>query len=700
MQKLILFLISITYSQFVYADKALEAREELVKELKILFKQNQQAWDYENIEVYSSLIEHISFIQKAHASNYTYDCIFGGWPSKSYQYGNKTYCTHPSNIQSPYYEKDENNCSSSQYPCPSALFGKGVCIQKRDFLKSYDKCEENGKEPFLEEGFGGKDHLMMIEYIQIAENICAKDNPNPKAMKLNCEATLDKIEAYKNLHRDVANSASSVLPLIKDPELLASFCRARFDNLDNSEPITVTLRNNSTVDFELDQSVGAKLCEDFEYVSDVVDDPIFQPDPVYSGAGSAIIDCPNDEPIDPVSNTELEILAQDIMETVAYLEKDRDEQNGAATRETVFAMADGVFDKQLELFNKANDFEGTATRDDNFLVRTVKDPALNEDEFKRRAQMISLVIDEIKKIYNETGNIRMSVSTLTMNRLMRENGLEPRGGEARYMSHIFLNMEFRFRQNWKVLENLPPKGNAAINSNILAKLDTINNIARKALDDNQTIKADEFYYYSYFMASPEQQTTLYVQPENGGAFVPFKQSRPIEGPSLSSTIGSKLFQGDVKQPEGIMETYWGGASANVTSSDYAAAMYYRTHVNYGSDDSESERNKLRQTLRSAGMTGGKGGDIRIHSDVGSIGCLELSIEDSTAVTGLTRDGARPKMETIPFEFTPENIEYFGNKIEGHGEFWKSIAEQESDDFQFERATPISTLLNQRTVDVN
>ncbi len=699
MRYAILILISLTYSFNAFADNAKELRAELVKELKILFKANSSAFEYENKLIYSSLLKDISFIDSAYASTYSYDCIFGGWPSKSYQVGRKTYCTHPSNIQSPYYTSAQNNCSASQYPCPSALFGKDVCIAKRDFLNSYNKCEEKGKEPFLEDGFAGKDHLMMIEYIQIAQAICAEDNPNPKAMTLNCEKTLEKIQAYKDLHQDMVSASSSVAPLINDPDALASFCRVRFENAESTEPITVTLRNNSTVDFELDASVGAKLCEDFQVVNVAVADPILQTDPIGSRASGAIIDCPSDDAIDPVSNSEIEILTQDIMETVAYLERDRDEKNGAATRETVFAMADGVFNRQLELFNEANDLDSPASREDNFLIRTVKDPALNEDEFKRRANLIKIAINEIERHYRETGDIRMSLSTLTINRLLRENGLEPRSGEARYISYIFMNMDYRFRQNWKVLEKLAPQGDASVSSNVIAKLGTIKNIANKALDDNQTIKADEFYYYSYFMASPEQQTTVFVQPENGGAYLPFKETRPIEGPSLSSAISSKLFQGDVKQPEGFMDTYWGGASDNVASSDYSAAMYYRTHVNYGSDESESDRNRLRQTLRSSGMTGSKGGDIRIHADVGSIGCLELPIEDSTAITGLTRDGARPKMETIPFEFTPENLQYFGNKIEGHGEFWKSIAEHENDNFRFESATPISTLLNQNTSSV-
>lgn len=51
------------------------------------------------------------------------------------------------------------------------------------------------------------------------------------------------------------------------------------------------------------------------------------------------------------------------------------------------------------------------------------------------------------------------------------------------------------------------------------------------------------------------------------------------------------------------------------------------------------------------------------------------------------------METIPFEFTDENIAYFGDKIEGHGEFWKSIYEKEKSEYEFKPATPISSILN-------
>lgn len=94
------------------------------------------------------------------------------------------------------------------------------------------------------------------------------------------------------------------------------------------------------------------------------------------------------------------------------------------------------------------------------------------------------------------------------------------------------------------------------------------------------------------------------------------------------------------------------------------------------------------------MSGSRGGSIRIHADVGSVGCLELAIEDSVGVTGLTKEGNNPEMQTIPFELTPENLNYFGNKIEGHGDFWLNIAKHESDNFNYKEAVPVNSVLEE------
>lgn len=223
------------------------------------------------------------------------------------------------------------------------------------------------------------------------------------------------------------------------------------------------------------------------------------------------------------------------MDFVVYLEKYREEKNGSSTSDEVFKVADALMDKQLELFDKANELDRFVSRKDNFFIRTVKDSDLNENTFKRRAQLITATIDVIIEKFEASGN------------------------------------------------------------------------------------------YTNF---PSTQ------------------------------------------------------------------MYYRAHVDYGKDESASERRKLRNKLKETGLNGSIGGDIRVHADVGSIGCLELPIEDSVGVTGLTRGGAKPKMQTIPFEFTDENIAYLGDKIEGHGDFWRSIFDKENNEYKFKPTTPISSILNQ------
>lgn len=405
-------------------------------------------------------------------------------------------------------------------------------------------------------------------------------------------------------------------------------------------------------------------------------------------------DCENRNAIPAIDQEEINELSQDIMQVVAFLEADR-EQRTSTTQDEVFRVADTLFDQQLALFNRANNLEPQATREDEFLIRTVKDPELNETSFKRRAQLLQVAIDVMIEKFEQTGEYTNFLSSSAIRNELRDRGLNPAPGEAEYMSDIFFDIAFKFRDNWKFLRELPPRGSTDSAEARIDKLRNIRNIAGKVLDDNQTLSPDEFYFYAYFTPSPRQETTIFVQPDEGQAYLPFKESRPIEGPSLSSTIGTKLFQGDIRQPEGFLEASWGGASANVTGSDYANMMYYRSHVNYNTDDSAADREVLRNRLRESGLNGSLGGNIRIHADVGSIGCLELPIEDSVGVTGLARNGATPKMQTIPFHFTEQNMEYFTNKIEGHGDFWQSIYEQEKAEYQFADAVPVSDLISEQ-----
>ena len=188
------------------------------------------------------------------------------------------------------------------------------------------------------------------------------------------------------------------------------------------------------------------------------------------------------------------------MDVVAYLEKDREEKNGSSTRDEVFKVADALMDKQLELFDKANELDGSVSRKDNFLIRTVKDPDLNENTFKRRAQLIAATIDVIIEKFEASGNYTNFPSTLSINKKLNELGLEPNPGEARYMSYIFMDLASKFQEDWKFLKEVPPKGSSDTDSAKINKLKSIKAITRKVLDDDAKISVDEFIYYAYFMS--------------------------------------------------------------------------------------------------------------------------------------------------------------------------------------------------------
>lgn len=394
-------------------------------------------------------------------------------------------------------------------------------------------------------------------------------------------------------------------------------------------------------------------------------------------------------------NDEIRTLSADMDQVVTYLNNDRREARGAQTRNEVFRLSDALLDRQLKVFSQVNGLTPAADRNDKFLLRTVKDVELDESEFKRRSFVMKAVLDALIFDYERSGSLELSEIDPIQSRL-EMSGHNASYGEIGDALAALRRIKERMDKGWNIGNAMPPEGPGNLLANQIEKFKNIRDSAERALDDSKTLKADEFYYYSYFIPSQKQETTVFVQPEDGAPYLPFKKSTPFSwGPSLSQAMGTKLVEGDIKQPEGFMEASWGHASANVLSG-YGKAMYYRAHVNYGNDESEPARAKLRSTLKDTGLSGPKGGAIRIHADVGSVGCLELPIEDSVAVSGLAKSGNNPQMQTIPFPFTPENLKYFGNKVEGHGEFWKEIAKREAEKFEYAEAVPIDEVLNSAT----
>ena len=484
-----------------------------------------------------------------------------------------------------------------------------------------------------------------------------------------------------------ANTASEYM---KDPGMLANYCKQRFGQLPETDldELVVSMLEDVPGEQELSTQSLQRMCEELRFLATLDEGGAQLPESTVVAGGA---DCgPVAMDYAGPSNNEIRTLSADIAQVVAFMEKDR-RQKGSNGQRAIFRLADGLIDQQLKVFSDVNGLNEAADRSDKFLVRTVKDIELDEAEFKKRALIMDVTLEILTENYKRTGKWR-EPSYKEIEKRLAERGHKAKGGDASFGVLTMRVIKEEMDQGWNVGEAIPPKGNSRSLANQMKKFEYIRKVAQKALDDKATIPADEFYYFSFFIPSQKQQTTTFVQPSEGGPYLPFKQSKVIGyEPKLSQAMGTKLFQGDIKQPEGFMEASWGAASANLSTRS-GQWMYYRAHVNYGSDKSENDREKLRSKLRASGMTGNKGGSIRIHADVGSLGCLELPIEDSVGITGLAKSGNKPQMQTIPFPFTQENLNYFGSKIEGHGDFWRKIAEEEEKNFSYEKAMPIDEIL--------
>lgn len=231
-------------------------------------------------------------------------------------------------------------------------------------------------------------------------------------------------------------------------------------------------------------------------------------------------------------------------------------------------------------------------------------------------------------------------------------------------------------------------------------------VTDKVTDEAQKITSEEFSFFSYFNPSVNQKTTLLVRKNNESPFVPVKVSAP-EDPDLKAafTLGPKLYRGDRRQPEGFFNTDYIGAT-NIRE------QYFKLNVQYENSDNNSghqQLNSIREKLR---QSSNNGGDIRVHTNrAGTVGCLVsttgnvmswASIAHSYDEQGnwvATNQSRSPKMMTIPFNLSEENLSYFENKIQddeqgnGLGRFWRDLAnaEKENYNYQYAPATPLNEI---------
>lgn len=83
-------------------------------------------------------------IAQAYAST-GHNCFYGGWPSETVEYNNKTYCTSPKNKNSWYQEKYKNTCAETSLLCNPILFGEGLCVEgktRKQRVYTYSNCEK------------------------------------------------------------------------------------------------------------------------------------------------------------------------------------------------------------------------------------------------------------------------------------------------------------------------------------------------------------------------------------------------------------------------------------------------------------------------------------------------------------------------------------------------------------------------------
>tara|TARA_B100001971_G_scaffold215182_1_gene259144 strand:- start:90464 stop:92104 length:1641 start_codon:yes stop_codon:yes gene_type:complete len=407
--------------------------------------------------------------------------------------------------------------------------------------------------------------------------------------------------------------------------------------------------------------------------------------------------------------------------------EDTDNWSQARRRNEQLALRNGkrLLETNLEIFNEVNDLEPPVTSENEFMLRTVKNPGLNPQSFTRNAQVLEVML-QCTLDANKT-----SISSVGMMRpCLEENGVslsreeqEYYRGYSNYLVNAFNSSALKQAVNALAPAAVPNRLiSCSGGGNCLAqltdeekrlKLIHLKELAAKMANPSDTMTSEEFYILSSFMPSKKQVTTLMVKDHNGN-YLPVKEMSPGEGFEASLAIGTKLFQGDNRQPEGFMRTNYHGDTG-------LAKQYFKMDVMYPENESEDSelyrgvremRTQLGQSRVGQSRNGsrlGIGGQIRIHPEEGgSIGCLILPNEESTMISSIAHrenqsgtmvsNGNNPSMMTIPFELTDENLDFFSQKIQdssgesGHIKFWNQLKAQEKE-LNYSYAIPVNRVLD-------
>lgn len=126
----------------------------------------------------------------------------------------------------------------------------------------------------------------------------------------------------------------------------------------------------------------------------------------------------------------------------------------------------------------------------------------------------------------------------------------------------------------------------------------------------------------------------------------------------SGTLGPKVLEGDLQTPEGFY---------NINVFNPMSLYHLSLGVDYPNAVDRARTGKNRKT----------GGDIYIHGDCVTIGCIPLTDDKIKEVYILALEAKNNGQSNIPinifpFRMTKANLENHGKKYPQHVEFWKTL----------------------------
>lgn len=215
----ILFLILLSSS--LKANEVLSLKENLAQEIKVLLKANQEIYPLELPEKKTSFL--IGILNNAYALS-SYECLYGGWPSRTIKVNGKYYCSDAK--KSDFYQHSYA-CKKSEFTCPEVLFGKDVCVAygtRANKLAAYNNCESKQKPIQINSDFNGRDHQMLVEYIKIADEICNADDKKKNIVKVNCEKIKNVSTEYEKKFIEIKKLRTNESDLKKTRKIQSEDC--------------------------------------------------------------------------------------------------------------------------------------------------------------------------------------------------------------------------------------------------------------------------------------------------------------------------------------------------------------------------------------------------------------------------------------------------------------------------------------------